>query len=72
VVDPFSPRQGGHDLVVRPFTPNTPAIAYMLWSEARPLSNLAKTFRAEVRNASKMLDEGAALESAPVAFNEIS
>jgi DNA-binding transcriptional LysR family regulator len=72
VVDPFSPRQGGHDLAVRPFTPSTPAIAYMLWSEARPLSNLAKTFRAEVRNASKMLDDGMALESSTVALDEIS
>ncbi|MFX5761061.1 hypothetical protein ABTE44_20240, partial [Acinetobacter baumannii] len=34
VVDPFSPQQGGHDLVVRPFTPRTPVSAYMLWSEA--------------------------------------
>lgn len=51
VVDPFSPRQGGHDLVVRPFTPSTKVSAYVLWSEARPLSNLAKTFRNEVRNA---------------------
>ena len=39
VVDPFSPRQGGsHELAVRPFTPSTPAIAHMLWSEAQPLS----------------------------------
>lgn len=62
VVDPFSPRQGGHDLVVRPFTPRTPAVAYMLWSEARPLSNLAKTFRAEVRNTGKMIGESAGCE----------
>jgi DNA-binding transcriptional LysR family regulator len=60
VVDPFSPRQGGHDLVVRPFTPSTPVGAYMLWSEARPLSNLAKTFRAEVRNAARLLGDSAA------------
>ncbi len=33
VVDPFSPRQGGHDLVVRPFTPCTTVSAYVLWSE---------------------------------------
>jgi DNA-binding transcriptional LysR family regulator len=72
VVDPFSPHQGGHDLVVRPFTPRTPISAYMLWSEARPLSNIAKTFRAEVRNASRMLDEGAALERGPVALEDIS
>lgn len=63
VVDPFSPRQGGHDLVVRPFTPRTAVSAYMLWSEARPLSNMAKTFRSEVRNASRMLACGAS--SAP-------
>ncbi|MGJ5201870.1 LysR family transcriptional regulator [Bradyrhizobium sp. HKCCYLR20261] len=59
VVDPFSPRQGGHDLVVRPFTPSTTVSAYVLWSEARPLSNLAKTFRNEVRNASRSLSEKA-------------
>jgi hypothetical protein len=35
----------------------------MLWSEAKPLSNLAKTFRAEVRNASRMLDEDVGCES---------
>jgi DNA-binding transcriptional LysR family regulator len=58
VVDSFSPQQGGHDLVVRPFTPSTPAIAYMLWSEAKPLSNLAKTFRTEVRNISRLFDKG--------------
>jgi DNA-binding transcriptional LysR family regulator len=63
VVDPFSPRQGGHDLVVRPFTPSTPIGAYMLWSEARPLSNLAKTFRAEVRNAARLLGDGTAYTS---------
>ena len=33
VVDPFSPRQGGgQGLIVRPFTPKTVAVAYMLWS----------------------------------------
>ena len=58
VVDPFSPQQGGHDLVVRPFTPATKVSAYMLWSEAKPLSNLAKTFRSEVRNASRTLAGG--------------
>jgi hypothetical protein len=57
---------------VRPFTPSTPAIAYMLWSEAWPLSNLAKTFRAEVRNASRLLDDGASTESAPVALEDIT
>jgi hypothetical protein len=31
VVDPFSPRQGGSNgLVVKPFTPKTPALAYIL------------------------------------------
>ncbi len=54
VVDPFSPRQGGgHDLVIRPFLPATPAIAYMLWSEAQPLSRLALAFRDEVRAVSR-------------------
>lgn len=65
VVDPFSPQQGGHDLVVRPFTPRTPVSAYMLWSEARPLSNMAKTFRSEVRNASRMLACGASIAPQP-------
>jgi DNA-binding transcriptional LysR family regulator len=56
VVDPFSPRQGGnHDLVIRPFTPKTSAVAYMLWSEAEPLSRLAKAFLDEVRQASRVL-----------------
>ena len=56
VVNPFSPRQGGsHELVVRPFTPKTPAVAYMLWSEAEPLSRLAKAFLNEVRQASPLL-----------------
>lgn len=50
VVDPYSPRQGGsHELAVRPFTPSTPAIAHMLWSEAQPLSRLARAFLSEVR-----------------------
>ena len=65
VVDPFSPRQGGHDLVLRPFTPSTKVSAYMLWSEAKPLSNLAKTFRSEVRNASRGLAQGVDLIGAP-------
>ena len=57
VVDPFSPRQsGGQDLIVRPFTPKTAAVAYMLWSEAEPLSRLAKAFLNEVRQASRSLD----------------
>jgi DNA-binding transcriptional LysR family regulator len=55
VVDPFSPRQGGsHELVVRPFTPRTQAVAYMLWSEAEPLCRLAKAFLNEVRQASPL------------------
>jgi DNA-binding transcriptional LysR family regulator len=57
VVDPFSPRQnGGHGLVVRPFTPATRAVAYMLWSEAAPLSRLAKAFLGEVRKESTLLE----------------
>ena len=60
VVDPFSPRQsGGQDLVVRPFTPRTVAVAYMLWSVAEPLSRLAKAFLNEVRQASRGLDRDA-------------
>jgi DNA-binding transcriptional LysR family regulator len=56
VVDPFSPRQSGNGgLVVRPFVPKTPALAYMLWSEAQPLSRLAKAFLSEVRQASRVL-----------------
>ena len=52
VVDPFSPSQGGsHELAVRPFTPSTPAVAHVLWSEAQPLSRLARTFLEEVRPA---------------------
>ncbi|MEY9136806.1 DNA-binding transcriptional LysR family regulator [Bradyrhizobium diazoefficiens] len=57
VVDPFSPRQnGGNGLVVRPFTPTTHAVAYMLWSEAEPLSRLAKAFLSEVRKQSALLE----------------
>jgi DNA-binding transcriptional LysR family regulator len=53
VVDPMSARQnGGPSLVVRPFTPAIPSIAYVLWSDAEPLSRLAKEFLAEVRQAS--------------------
>ena len=60
VVDPFSPRQsGGQDLVARPFTPRTVAVAYMLWSEAEPLSRLAKAFPESVRQASRGLDRDA-------------
>jgi hypothetical protein len=56
VVDPFSPRQsGGQALIVRPFAPKTAAVAYMLWSEAEPLSRLAKAFLNEVRQASRAL-----------------
>jgi DNA-binding transcriptional LysR family regulator len=56
VVDPFSPRQSGNGgLVVRPFVPKTPALAHMLWSEAQPLSRLAKAFLSEVRQASRVL-----------------
>src|SRR5919204_1339129 len=59
VVDPFSPRQNsGNSLVVRPFAPTTHAVAYMLWSEAEPLSRLAKAFLNEVRNESRLLESG--------------
>jgi DNA-binding transcriptional LysR family regulator len=54
VVDPFSPHQGlGHRLVVRPFRPETPAVSYVLWSEARPLSRLAQTFLAGIQIAAR-------------------
>ncbi len=54
VVDPFSPSQGGaHPVVVRPFVPRTPVEAFMLWSEAEPLSRLAQAFLAEVRAAAR-------------------
>lgn len=50
VVDPFSPRQGrGQDLVTRPFAPRTPVVSCVLWSEAEPLSRLARAFLEEVR-----------------------
>ncbi|WP_158816677.1 LysR family transcriptional regulator [Methylocapsa sp. S129] len=52
VVDPFSPHLGGaHDLAIRPFTPHTPAVAYVLWSEAQPLSRLALAFLEEIRTS---------------------
>jgi DNA-binding transcriptional LysR family regulator len=63
VVDPFSPHQGsGHDLVIRPFRPKTSAVAYVLWSEAEPLSRLARTFLKEVRQASRCLEAPAPAE----------
>lgn len=56
VVDPFSPTQGAaHPLAVRPFTPAAPAVAYMLWSEAQPLSRLAHSFREQMREAGRLL-----------------
>ena len=56
VVDPFSPRQSGEALVVRPFLPATPALAYVLWSEAQPLSRAARMFLDEIRSASRTAD----------------
>ncbi|MBC7578305.1 MAG: LysR family transcriptional regulator [Tardiphaga sp.] len=54
VVDPMSARQhGGQALVVRPFTPKIPSVAYVLWAEEAPLSRLAKAFLEEVRQASQ-------------------
>lgn len=54
VVDPFSPHLGGsHNLVIRPFVPQTPAVAYVLWSEAQPLSRLATAFLEEIRTAAR-------------------
>ena len=50
VVDPFSPRlAGSNGLAVRPFTPETPAMAYVIWSEAQPLSRVARAFLQEIR-----------------------
>jgi DNA-binding transcriptional LysR family regulator len=50
VVDPFSPRlDGSHNLAIRPFVPQTPAVAYVIWSEAQPLSRLARAFLQEIR-----------------------
>jgi hypothetical protein len=70
VVDPFSPRQGGsHDLIVRPFTPRTPVVTYMLWSEAEPLSRLAKAFLNEVRGASRILSHDGTKLNAVAAAN---
>ncbi|MET0710776.1 MAG: LysR family transcriptional regulator [Tardiphaga sp.] len=69
IVDPMSARQSGSEnLVVRPFTPAIPSVAYALWSEAEPLSRLATAFLDEVRLASRpsldgMLDAQASLES---------
>lgn len=49
VVDPYSPVHGAdHRVVVRPFVPRTPATSYLIWSEARPLSRLAKAFLQEL------------------------
>lgn len=60
VVDPFSPHQGGsHRVAVRPFRPVTPAESHVFWSEARPLSRLARTFLGEIRTAALGLVEGA-------------
>jgi DNA-binding transcriptional LysR family regulator len=54
VVDPFSPHLGGsHNLVIRPFVPETPAIAYVLWSEAQPVSRLSQVFLREIRTAAR-------------------
>lgn len=54
VVDPMSARQAdGHTIVVRPFTPAIPSVAYALWSKAEPLSPLAVAFLAEARQISR-------------------
>jgi DNA-binding transcriptional LysR family regulator len=54
VVDPFSPRlDGSHDLEIKPFVPQTPAVAYVLWSEAQPLSRLARAFLQEIRTTTE-------------------
>ena len=54
VVDPFSPRlDGSNGLAIRPFTPQTPAVAYVLWSEAQPLSRLARAFLQEIRSTAQ-------------------
>src|SRR5207244_8092816 len=54
VVDPFSPHLGGtHSLVIRPFVPQTPAVAYVMWSQAQPLSRLSQVFLGEIRAAAR-------------------
>ena len=37
----------------RPFVPETPAIAYVLWSEAQPVSRLSQVFLREIRTAAR-------------------
>jgi DNA-binding transcriptional LysR family regulator len=54
VVDPFSPHLGAsHNLAIRPFAPQTPAVAHVLWSEAQPLSRLSRVFLEEIRVAAR-------------------
>lgn len=50
VVDPFSPASSGrYDIVAVPFRPETPAVAYVIWSARQPLSRLVESFLREVR-----------------------
>jgi DNA-binding transcriptional LysR family regulator len=52
VVDGFSPKQVATNLLaIRPFIPETPVTAYIMWSKTQPLSRLAKAFANEVRFA---------------------
>jgi len=54
IVDPFSAHQRyNQQLAIRPFRPVTPVKAYVLWSEARPLSRTCQTFIREVRQAAR-------------------
>jgi hypothetical protein len=45
-------------LQVRPFAPRTPAVAYMSWPEAEPLSLMVKAFPNRVRQASRLSEPG--------------
>lgn len=65
VVDPTSARQHGtQSLVARPFTPAIPSVAYALWSEAEPLSGLAKAFLDQVRQTIRENADGLAVTHA--------
>lgn len=50
VVDPFSAAHGGAQrLVVRPFEPAIPSVAWAFWSTRKPLPETARRFMGEVR-----------------------
>ncbi len=63
IVDPLSARHGdSHGLAIRPFRPRTAVAAHVLWSEAQPLSRIARAFLDEFAAAAKGR-EGAALHA---------